>query len=304
MSMQHEVMGVKLSGLSLTSVLERAQKTIDQKGRLLICTPNPEIVLQSQKDRDFRSTLSSFDIAVADGVGLLAHDRFMCLPRMKFKLLRYPVYLVEGLLAGISLLLPDFRKKSSRHSEKTSCLERKSGLPANAGGLLMKGLCVVKGRLLARKLLELANQNQWKVYLLGDKTALNARRILSKKFPSADIRAAAGAIYDQHAKPVNNKEYRKDINITKDIKKFNPDILLVGFGAPKQERWIARNARKTGAKVLMGVGGTFLRLFTPALLGPFEWLWRLVTGSNSIKRILSATIIFPWRSFLYKVKYG
>jgi len=288
MSMQHEVMGVKLSGLSLTSVLERAQKTIDQKGRLLICTPNPEIVLQSQKDRDFRSTLSSFDIAVADGVGLLAHDRFMCLPRMKFKLLRYPVYLVEGLLAGLSLVVSGFV----------------SGLLAKASGLLVKGLPVVKGRVLARKLLELANEHRWKVYLLGDKTALDAKRILSKKFPSADIRAAAGAIYDQHAKPVNNKEYRKDINITKDIKKFNPDILLVGFGAPKQERWIARNARKTGAKVLMGVGGTFLRLFTPALLGPFEWLWRLVTGSNSIKRILSATIIFPWRSFLYKVKYG
>ena len=288
MSMQHEVMGVKLSGLSLTSVLERAQKTIDQKGRLLICTPNPEIVLQSQKDRDFRSTLSSFDIAVADGVGLLAHDRFMCLPRMKFKLLRYPVYLVEGLLAGLSLVVAGFV----------------SGLLAKASGLLVKGLPVIKGRLLARKLLELANEHRWKVYLLGDKTALDAKRILSKKFPSADIRAAAGAIYDQHAKPVNNKEYRKDINITKDIKKFNPDILLVGFGAPKQERWIARNARKTGAKVLMGVGGTFLRLFTPALLGPFEWLWRLVTGSNSIKRILSATIIFPWRSFLYKVKYG
>ena len=288
MSMQHEVMGVKLSGLSLTSVLERAQKTIDQKGRLLICTPNPEIVLQSQKDRDFRSTLSSFDIAVADGVGLLAYDRFMRLPRMKFKLLRYPVYLVEGLLAGLSLVVSGFV----------------SGLLAKASGLLVKGLPVVKGRVLARKLLELANEHRWKVYLLGDKTALDAKRILSKKFPSADIRAAAGAIYDQHAKPVNNKEYRKDINITKDIKKFNPDILLVGFGAPKQERWIARNARKTGAKVLMGVGGTFLRLFTPALLGPFEWLWRLVTGSNSIKRILSATIIFPWRSFLYKVKYG
>ena len=288
MSMQHEVMGVKLSGLSLTSVLERAQKTIDQKGRLLICTPNPEIVLQSQKDRDFRSTLSSFDIAVADGVGLLAYDRFMRLPRMKFKLLRYPVYLVEGLLAGLSLVVSGFV----------------SGLLAKASGLLVKGLPVVKGRVLARNLLELANEHRWKVYLLGDKTALDAKRILSKKFPSADIRAAAGAIYDQHAKPVNNKEYRKDINITKDIKKFNPDILLVGFGAPKQERWIARNARKTGAKVLMGVGGTFLRLFTPALLGPFEWLWRLVTGSNSIKRILSATIIFPWRSFLYKVKYG
>jgi len=289
MSMQHEVMGVKLSGLSLTAVLERAQKTIDQKGRLLICTPNPEIVLQSQKDRDFRSILNSFDIAVADGVGLLAHDRFMRLPRMKFKLLRYPVYLVEGLLAGLSIVFV-------------------RSLPRSIAGETLR---VLKGRILAKKLLDLANEHKWKVYLLGDKRDnlfMDAKRVLSKKLPDCDIRATAGAVYDQNAKPVNNKEYRKDINITKDIKEFSPDILLVGFGAPKQERWIMRNAKKLNAKLIMGVGGSFRYFARPKVfglvIGPFEWLFRLVTGSNSIKRILSATISFPWRSFLYKVKYG
>lgn len=273
--MTKEVMGVKITGYSLVKVLDAVEKTVNQKGRLLIATPNPEIILASLKDRDFKNTLNSFDINIADGVGLLAHDRFMRLPRMKFKLLRYPVYLVEGLLAGLSLF-------------------------THARGALV----CVKGRVLAKKMIEMANENKWKVYLLGDKTTLTAKRKLSKKYPGADIRAAVGAMYDQNAKPVNNKEYKKDINITKDIKKFNPDILLVGFGAPKQERWIAKNARKTNARVIMGVGGTFMRLSTPALLGPFEWLWRLITGSNSIKRILSATVIFPWKSYLYKVKYG
>ncbi len=44
--------------------------------------------------------------------------------------------------------------------------------------------------------------------------------------------------------------------ITKQIRAARPDILLVAFGCPKAEKWIAANYRALGVPVTIGVGGT------------------------------------------------
>ena len=41
------------------------------------------------------------------------------------------------------------------------------------------------------------------------------------------------------------------------MRKANPDILLVAFGAPKQEKWIAKNLERLGVPIAIGVGGSF-----------------------------------------------
>lgn len=41
------------------------------------------------------------------------------------------------------------------------------------------------------------------------------------------------------------------------VKAANPDILLVAFGAPKQEKWIAANVERLGVPLSIGVGGSF-----------------------------------------------
>ncbi|MDB4943613.1 MAG: N-acetylmannosaminyltransferase [Labilithrix sp.] len=41
------------------------------------------------------------------------------------------------------------------------------------------------------------------------------------------------------------------------VKAANPDILLVAFGAPKQEKWIAKNLERLGVPLSIGVGGSF-----------------------------------------------
>ncbi|HEY4027097.1 MAG TPA: WecB/TagA/CpsF family glycosyltransferase, partial [Candidatus Dormibacteraeota bacterium] len=62
-----------------------------------------------------------------------------------------------------------------------------------------------------------------------------------------------------------------------------PDLLLVAYGAPHQELWIARNRRRLDVPVAIGVGGTFDFLAgrvrrAPAWLreAHLEWLWRLL----------------------------
>ena len=63
-----------------------------------------------------------------------------------------------------------------------------------------------------------------------------------------------------------------------------PRVLLVAFGMPRQERWLARNLpRLDSVHVAIGVGGVFDQLAGRVALPPrivhalgFEWLWRLV----------------------------
>lgn len=46
-------------------------------------------------------------------------------------------------------------------------------------------------------------------------------------------------------------------DVVRRIHDLRPDILLVGLGAPRQERWITTYAESSGAIVTLGVGGLF-----------------------------------------------
>ena len=84
------------------------------------------------------------------------------------------------------------------------------------------------------------------------------------------------------------------------INEIKPDLLFVGFGMPKQEKWIDKNVEKLDVKGIMAVGGTFDYVFGKARLPPewleklgLEWLWRLLHEPKRAPRILNAVIIFP-----------
>lgn len=71
-----------------------------------------------------------------------------------------------------------------------------------------------------------------------------------------------------------------------------PQVLLVAYGMPAQERWIARNIdRLPSVRVAIGVGGVFDQLAGVAPLPPglvhaigLEWLWRLVREPRRWRR--------------------
>jgi N-acetylglucosaminyldiphosphoundecaprenol N-acetyl-beta-D-mannosaminyltransferase len=84
------------------------------------------------------------------------------------------------------------------------------------------------------------------------------------------------------------------------VNQATPDILLVAFGAPKQEKFIYQNRRKLNCKVAIGVGGTFDYISGIVDRAPLwmrkiglEWLYRLFKQPKRIKRILTAVVIFP-----------
>jgi N-acetylglucosaminyldiphosphoundecaprenol N-acetyl-beta-D-mannosaminyltransferase len=85
------------------------------------------------------------------------------------------------------------------------------------------------------------------------------------------------------------------------IRSAAPTIVLVGLGAPKQERWIERHADAfPSVRIMIGVGGAFDMWAGSRRRAPrafrtlgLEWLWRLALEPRRLPRILRATVVFP-----------
>lgn len=141
-----------------------------------------------------------------------------------------------------------------------------------------------------------------KIFLLGaaDGIAEKTKQVLIKKYPNIQIVGT----YSGSPSPYEEEKIKDLINDT------NPDILFVAYGAPAQEKWIARNLRKMPTvKVAIGIGGTFdfisgLIPRAPILLQTLglEWLYRLIKEPKRWRRIYNATVIFPWKFLKTKAR--
>jgi N-acetylglucosaminyldiphosphoundecaprenol N-acetyl-beta-D-mannosaminyltransferase len=122
-------------------------------------------------------------------------------------------------------------------------------------------------------------QNQYKIFFLGaaEGIAQTAANNLKKKYPDLKIVGTYSPPYNF----INDKEENeKIINL---IKGTEPDILLVGLGAPKQEKWIYKYHEHCNVPVSIGVGATFDFISgnikrAPSLFQKtgLEWCWRLM----------------------------
>jgi len=75
------------------------------------------------------------------------------------------------------------------------------------------------------------------------------------------------------------------------INDARPDVLWVGLGTPKQDRWIFEHQERLRVPVAVGVGAAFGFLSgrvkrAPAWIGRcgFEWLWRLAREPKKLWR--------------------
>ncbi len=103
---------------------------------------------------------------------------------------------------------------------------------------------------LAVECARLAADHGYRMFLLGAApgVAAAAADVLRSQFPGL---AVAGT----HAPSALDDE--ADAETIRIIKAASPDILLVAFGAPKQEKWISKYKDVLQVPVLMGVGGSF-----------------------------------------------
>lgn len=148
---------------------------------------------------------------------------------------------------------------------------------------------ITSGADLVDHLARIAAEGKKSIFLLGGKegVATKAGEKLRKLNPGLKIAGSSSANPD-------------NLEVLKQIKESNTDIVLVAYGAPKQEEWIARHKNKLSAKILVGIGGTFDMLAGATPRAPkffrylhLEWLWRLILQPNRLGRILRALVVFP-----------
>jgi N-acetylglucosaminyldiphosphoundecaprenol N-acetyl-beta-D-mannosaminyltransferase len=88
-----------------------------------------------------------------------------------------------------------------------------------------------------------------------------------------------------------------DPSLLNQLETAAPDILMLGFGAPKQELWMASASAST-IPVMIGVGGSLnfasAKKRAPKLVQvvQMEWLWRAFTEKGHAKRAYRATVGF------------
>ena len=114
-----------------------------------------------------------------------------------------------------------------------------------------------------------------------------------------------------HAEPISREfvihpngtpvSFEMENEIVERLKKNSPAIILVAFGAPKQELWIKRILPKLpSVRISMGIGGGVDYWAGAVSRAPkimqtwgLEWLWRLILQPWRIKRIFDAAVVFP-----------
>ena len=110
--------------------------------------------------------------------------------------------------------------------------------------------------------------------------------------------AGAGVEVDEDG---SARHAEREDEMTDAIRSAAPAIVLVGLGAPKQERWITRHADAfPSVRVMIGVGGAFDMWAGSRRRAPrafrtlgLEWLWRLALEPRRLPRIIRATVAFP-----------
>lgn len=129
-------------------------------------------------------------------------------------------------------------------------------------------------------------------YFYGGAEGVGERLIenLSAQFPGLQV----AGVYCPPFRELTEDEDQQVIDM---INESRPDIVWVGLGAPKQEKWMFGHQGKIDAPLMMGVGAAFdfhsgNRKWAPAWIRKIgcEWIYRMFTGG---KRIF-------WRTLKYQ----
>ena len=221
------VLDVPFDAVTMQEAVERAKKLLNEDGQHIICTPNPEIVMEAQKDKELMNILHEADLVVPDGIGVVWASRY----------------------------------SEIRLTERVAGFDLTQNLMAELAG------------------------TDHTFYFFGGApgVASAAARKMMKKYPGLKVVGVHNGYFDE----------KEEKRIIQDIKAKSPSILLVGLGAPKQEKWIYDNLRLIDAKVAIGVGGSFDVMAGNVKRAPkifqklgLEWFHRLITQPTRWKRMM------------------
>ena len=118
-------------------------------------------------------------------------------------------------------------------------------------------------------LLEAARDNNWSVYHVGQQSEVQQQALeeIRERLPGISIDGHDG-YFDQSA------ESEDSLRVIAEINKQKTDVLLVGFGAPKQEFWIDAHREKIDAPMVFSCGAC-MEYVAGHVKTPPRWMGRL-----------------------------
>ncbi|CAN5862315.1 hypothetical protein BH11VER1_BH11VER1_19860 [soil metagenome] len=153
----------------------------------------------------------------------------------------------------------------------------------------------VAGSDLVPRLLARAEENGWSVFFLGGRENVLHQAVRNVQCMHPNLRIAGA-----YSPPFTPLDMMDNANICARIRKSRADILLVSFGCPKQEKWIARNCEAAGVPVSIGIGATIDFLAGAVKRAPtwmrrsgLEWTFRLAQEPRRLlKRYATDLVVF------------
>lgn len=138
-----------------------------------------------------------------------------------------------------------------------------------------------------------ASRMGWRVFYLGSEPAVAAKgaQELARRFPRLRFKVHHGH-FDMRPGSEENRA------VVAEIRAFDPDVVIVGMGMPRQERWILENSSSVGEKVFL-TAGACLDIVAGAIPQPprwiarsgFYWLYRLLVDPQ---RLWRRYLVEPW----------
>ena len=150
---------------------------------------------------------------------------------------------------------------------------------------------------IAYKLLEFGHQQKKSIYLFGAKPEVVADlvKVIRERYPDLNIAGTDNGY-------VNEKDA-----VFEKMKKLEPDIILVALGIPVQEKLIYKHLKDFKKGIFVGVGGSFDVISGHKKRAPqifinlkLEWLYRIVTEPQRLKRFYESNVKFIFKTRRYR----
>jgi len=161
-------------------------------------------------------------------------------------------------------------------------------------------LANINGTDLFPRLCERVADHSYSLYLLGgmDGVAEKAAITMQQRYPNLKIAGFHDGYFSD----------QQESSIIEMINNSGAAILLVGFGVPKQELWLASHRDQLNPIVCMGIGGLFDYYSGRIPRAPvwmreigLEWSWRLIQEPSRMwKRYIIGNPLFLYRVWLQR----
>lgn len=252
-----EVLGVRFQAHTRESAAAAILDLVKAGGKHYVVKPYSEFMPPAHSDAGIRAILNGADLCLADGTGILWAAHYLRAKGGGLKALTDLPFSLAALLFNLPALRQPLPQPMRGVDFTWTMLEALSG-----AGL--------------------------SVYLLGGTPdeAVGAAAHIRERLPSLDLRG----VHHGHFK-VSGKENGA---VVAEVNAASPDVLLVGMGFPRQERWIAANLVDLDVKVAVAEGGSFTFISGSASRAPgwmrrsgLEWLYRLGRQPRRIGRQLA-----------------